>query len=112
MLLLYFYLCKCIKFENKAIFVMSFSQSVENLRCIYIYYIDWFSDMLFKLRLAFALQWTREAKIIIAKVVQIAYCYLLSFGSFLKKFFFTFVLLFFVFVFLINASFRDCSFRW
>lgn len=56
MLLLYFYLCKCIKFENKAIFVMSFSQSVENLRCIYIYYIDWFSDMLSKLRLAFALQ--------------------------------------------------------
>lgn len=35
----------CIQFENKAIFVMSFSRSVENLRCIYIYYIDGFSDL-------------------------------------------------------------------
>lgn len=40
-------LCDCIEFENKAIFVMSFSRSVENLRCIYIYYIDRFSDILF-----------------------------------------------------------------
>lgn len=40
-------LCDCIEFENKAIFVMSFSWSVENLRCIYIYYIDRFSDILF-----------------------------------------------------------------
>lgn len=41
------YLCECI--ENKAIFVMSFSQSVENFRCIYIYYIDRFSHILFKI---------------------------------------------------------------
>lgn len=39
-----------MKFENKAIFVMSFSQSVGKLRCIYIYYIDRFSDMLFACR--------------------------------------------------------------
>lgn len=101
MLLLYFYLCKCIKFENKAIFVMSFSQSVENLRCIYIYYIDWFSDMLFKLRLAFALQWIREVKIIIAKVVQIAYCYLLSEHFFFGVFYFIFL---FSFCFRLIAS--------
>lgn len=42
------YLCECIEFENKAIFVMSFSRPVENLRCIYIYYIERFSDFLCK----------------------------------------------------------------
>lgn len=44
------YLCKFMKFENKAIFVMSFSQSVGKPRCIYIYYRDRFSDMLFTCR--------------------------------------------------------------
>lgn len=33
---------------NKAIFTKSFSQSLGNFSCIYICYIDRFSDVLFK----------------------------------------------------------------
>lgn len=84
------YLCNCIKFENKAIFVMSFSQSVENLRCIYIYYIDRFSHILLKIAglLSFAPLGLDGANANLGQVplkAKSTYCSLLPWGH-LKNF--------------------------